>query len=144
MDEQGIHQWDEIYPDEKTIKNDIKKQQLYLLEDGGHICGIIALNEVQEPEYKNVKWKFDGRALIVHRLAIEPSCQRKGLARMLMQFAHKFATEQGYEIIRLDAFIHNPAAVGLYEKLGYRKAGMVTFRKGDFFCFEIAVDSLEL
>ena len=144
MEAQEIHQWDEIYPDESTIKNDIGKQQLYLLKDTGYICGIIALNEFQEPQYKNISWKFQGKTLVVHRLAIEPSCQRKGYARMLMQFAHKLAIEQQYETIRLDAFVHNPAAVALYEKLGYRMAGTVTFRKGDFFCFEIPVDSLKL
>ena len=144
METQEIHQWDEIYPDEGTIKNDIEKQQLYLLEEAGHICGIIAINEYQEPQYKSINWKFQGKTLVVHRLAIEPSCQRKGYARMLMQFAQKIAKEEHYENIRLDAFIHNPAAVALYEKLGYRTAGTVTFRKGDFFCFEISVDSLKL
>jgi ribosomal protein S18 acetylase RimI-like enzyme len=144
MELQGIHQWDGIYPDEKTVKCDIKQQQLYLLEDDGQVCGIIALNKFQEPEYKNVNWEFTGRALVVHRLAIEPSRQRKGLAKMLMQFTHKYAVEKRYETIRLDAFIRNPVAVGLYEKLGYRKAGRVTFRKGDFFCFEISVDSLKI
>ena len=144
MNEQGIQQWDEIYPDEKTIRNDIEKQQLYLLEDEDKLCGIIAINEYQEPQYKNIDWKFQGKTLVVHRLAIEPSCQRKGYARMLMQFTHKLAKEGHYENIRLDAFVHNPAAVGLYEKLGYRRAGILTFRKGDFYCFEIAIDSLKI
>jgi len=144
MEEQGIHQWDEIYPDEKTIRNDIEKQQLYLLEDEERVCGVIVLNEFQEPQYKSIDWKFQGKTLVVHRLAIEPACQGKGYARMLMQFAHKLAKEEHYENIRLDAFIRNPAAVALYEKLGYRMAGTVTFRKGDFFCFEISVDSLKV
>jgi ribosomal protein S18 acetylase RimI-like enzyme len=144
MEAQGIHQWDEIYPDEKTIRNDIEKQQLYLLEDEGRVCGVIVLNGFQEPQYKSIDWKFQGKTLVVHRLAIEPARQRKGYATMLMRFAHKLAKERHYENIRLDAFTHNPATVGLYEKLGYRMAGRVTFRKGDFFCFEIYVDSLKL
>ena len=140
MEEQGIHQWDEIYPDEKTIISDIEKQELYLLEDEGVLCGIIVLNEYQEPQYKNIDWKYQGKTLVVHRLAIEPSCQRKGYATMLMRFAYMLAKEEHYENIRLDAFINNPAAVRLYEKLEYRKAGILTFRKGDFYCFEKAVD----
>ena len=143
MEGRGIHQWDEIYPDEKTIINDMEKKQLYLLEEGNQICGIIALNEFQEPQYKTVDWKFSGKSLVVHRLAIEPAYQRSGCAKMLMDFAYKFAIEEDYENIRLDAFIKNPAAVGLYEKLGYRNAGTVTFRKGDFFCYEIDVDSIK-
>jgi len=61
-----------------------------------------------------------------------------------MQFTHRFAKQKGYETIRLDAFIHNPASVGLYENLDYRNAGTVTFRKGDFFCFEVSVDSINI
>lgn len=144
MEAKGIHQWDEIYPDEKTIRNDIDNEQLYLLEDNNQVCGIIVLNEFQEPEYKSIDWKFNGKTLVVHRLAIDPTYQRKGYAKILMQFAHKFTKKRGYKAIRLDAFIHNPASVGLYENLGYRNAGTVTFRKGDFFCFEVSVDSLKL
>jgi ribosomal protein S18 acetylase RimI-like enzyme len=144
MERRGIHQWDEIYPDEKTIRNDIDKKQLYLLEEDNQICGIIVLNELQEPQYKSVGWKFGGKTLVVHRLAIRPAYQRKGMATKLMEFAYSYAIKRDYKTIRLDAFIQNPASVGLYEKLGYRKAGEVTFRKGDFYCFEMSVDSLKI
>lgn len=46
-----------------------------------------------------------------------------------MDFAERFADENGYEAIRLDAFTGNPGAVALYERRGYRKAGVVRFRR---------------
>jgi ribosomal protein S18 acetylase RimI-like enzyme len=139
MESQGIHQWDEIYPDETLFTNDIEINELSLLEKDSRICGIMALNEFQEPAYQTVKWQFSGKALVVHRLAIDPAFHGNGFARQLMQFAYDFAWKRQYATIRLDAFANNPRAVALYERLGYHKAGTVMFRKGPFYCFEIQV-----
>jgi RimJ/RimL family protein N-acetyltransferase len=53
-----------------------------------------------------------------------------------MKFAESVAEKEGFDTIRLDAFSENPGAVALYERLGYRRAGTVNFRKGAFFCLE--------
>jgi RimJ/RimL family protein N-acetyltransferase len=54
-----------------------------------------------------------------------------------MRFTHEFACKRGYNTIRLDAFSGNPAVVALFERLGYRRAGSVHFRKGEFYCYEL-------
>lgn len=140
MESQGIHQWDELYPDEATFRRDMETGELFVLEDSGRIIGVMALNEHEEPEYRTVGWNYSGKALVVHRLAVEPSSQGRGHARTLMRFAREFAEKRQYTAIRLDAFSGNSRAVALYERLGYRKAGSVRFRKGEFFCFELSVD----
>ncbi len=140
MESQGIHQWDEIYPDKATVESDVERHELYLLEHKNHIRGIVTLNGFQEPAYREVSWQFSGKALVVHRLTIDPSFQGNGLAGELMRFAHEWAGKQQYATIRLDAFANNPRAIALYERLGYQKAGTVHFRKGPFFCYEIRVD----
>jgi len=139
MESQGIHQWDDLYPDKTTVEDDIARHELHLLERDGRTCGIITLNEFQETAYREVPWQFGGKALVVHRLAVDPTCQGKGIARELMQFAYECAEKRQYATIRLDAFAHNPQAVTLYERLGYYQAGTVEFRKRPFFCFEIRI-----
>jgi ribosomal protein S18 acetylase RimI-like enzyme len=95
------------------------------------------LNEHQDPEYSDVAWAHcEGKALIVHRLSVHPDAQGQNVATRLMDFAEHRAIACGYSAIRLDAFTENPAAVLLYEKRGYRRAGTVVFRKGPFYCFE--------
>jgi len=42
----------------------------------------------------------------------------------------------GIKSVRLDTFSENPAALRLYEKLGYKNTGRVNFRKGLFYLFE--------
>ncbi len=136
MDEQGIPQWDNLYPSKAILNADIENKQMYLIEVEGRVAGFSVINEDQSPEYAGVDWKYDGRALVVHRLTIHPDYQRRKLASYLMDFAEEMALAQNYDCIRLDAFTLNPVAFAMYEKRGYRKAGMVRFRKGDFFVYE--------
>jgi len=139
MDEQGILQWDDIYPDIAIITQDIERQEMHVIEEDGRAVGIIVINEEQSCEYAAVPWTYAGRALVVHRLTIAPSHRRRGLATRLMEFVGNTAAIRGYDCVRLDAFIQNPAAFSLYDKLGYRKAGIVHFRKGEFYCYEKAI-----
>lgn len=123
----GIHQWDQNYPDLTTIQNDISKAQLYTYKIGDKITGIVVLNEVQDPEYADLQWvtSSDSRNLVVHRLAVHPHYQGKGIARKLMDFAEIFAKEQGYDSIRLDTFSQNSRNQKFYDNRGYQRTGEV-------------------
>ena len=137
MESQGIFQWDEIYPGSGTLEKDIGSHSLYAARSAGRICGIIVLNEYQDPEYAAIRWAYQGdKILVVHRLSVDPVRQGQGIAARLVDFAEQHAKSHGYSAIRLDAFTHNPRSVALYERRGYRKAGVVNFRKGPFYCFE--------
>jgi ribosomal protein S18 acetylase RimI-like enzyme len=136
MHKQGIPQWDDIYPSKAILNADIENRQMHLIEVEGRVAGLIVINEGQSPEYAGVAWEYGGRAAVVHRLTIHPHYQRHRLASYLMDFAEEMAAAENYDCIRLDAFTRNPAAFNLYENRGYRRAGIVRFRKGDFFCYE--------
>lgn len=141
MDEQGIPQWDDIYPSKAILNADIENRQMHLIEVEGRVAGLTVINEDQSPEYADVDWKYDGRALVVHRLTIHPDYQRRKLASYLMDFAEEMAAAENYDCIRLDAFTLNPAAFAMYENRGYRRAGIVRFRKGDFYVYEKKINS---
>lgn len=144
MESRGIHQWDELYPTREIFQEDIAKHTLFMMVDS-EIVGVMALNNVQDPEYKDVSWNYIGeRILVVHRLCVHPDSQGKGVASNLMEFAENLGRNDGYVAIRLDAFTQNPAAVSLYENRGYRKAGTVKFRKGLFFCFEKCIEKSKI
>ena len=137
MQDAGIDQWDDVYPDRPTLASDVENRTMFLAFLGEELAGATVLNDYQNPEYAVVPWEINtGRAAVVHRLMVAPAHQGKGIARALMAFAEQQAREQGYASIRLDAFANNPRALNLYEALGYRDAGSVRFRKGLFRCFE--------
>ena len=137
MERNNIHQWDEIYPDKDIILSDINAGNLYAAIENRSIVGIVTLNEEQPSAYGAISWSSKiRRPLVVHRLCVEPDFQRRGVAKYLMRYAEKYGLENNYGSIRLDAFIDNRMAVGLYDSLDYERKGIVRFRKGRFYCYE--------
>jgi GNAT superfamily N-acetyltransferase len=137
MRSQNIDQWDEAYPSHAIIKADVVAGSAFVARRGEDVVGVIVLDQHQEREYAAVPWLFvEEPVVVVHRLMVRPDVEGQGLARALMAFAERRACAAGYSSLRLDAFTGNPRAIRLYERLGYRFAGEVCFRKGIFRCFE--------
>ncbi|WNS43383.1 GNAT family N-acetyltransferase [Paenibacillus sp. MMS20-IR301] len=124
----GSDQWDEHYPNREVITEDINKGTLFVLAEGEAIAGIIVLDENQAQQYGAIEWKEQqGPQLIMHRLAVHPEIQGKGIARRLIAFAEEFARSGGYSSIRLDTYAKNSRALKLYPALGYAQRGEIHF-----------------
>ncbi|MCI2106628.1 MAG: GNAT family N-acetyltransferase [Intestinimonas sp.] len=137
MSDNGIYQWDDIYPDEKILKRDIAGDTLYLYTLDGQPASVFVLNQICDSEYSDGSWKYPlSSYAVVHRLCVNPAFQHMGIGTRTMLQVEILAKSMGIESIRLDAFSLNPAALRLYDKLGYAKTGAVTFRKGLFYLFE--------
>ncbi|MDT3428376.1 ribosomal protein S18 acetylase RimI-like enzyme [Paenibacillus forsythiae] len=128
MREGGSDQWDETYPNAEVITGDIGRGTLYVFEEDGGLAGIIVLDENQAEQYGEIDWaQTEGPFLMMHRLAVHPKVQGKGIARRLIAFAESFAAEQGYKSIRMDTYSRNLKALELYRSLGYEIRGEVRF-----------------
>jgi Acetyltransferases len=139
MRARGIHQWDEIYPNLSLVQDNIRAHSLFTTRDKGTWRGSVCLNDLQPEEYDSLPWRCtNGRALVVHRLCVDPDWQRRGIGHAFMEFAEDFAREQSVASIRLDAYTGNNGALALYECLGYDRVEQVYFprRNVPFDCFE--------
>ncbi|MNO27808.1 putative acetyltransferase [compost metagenome] len=139
MQNGGSDQWDESYPNKEVISEDMDKGTLYAYEEQGAIAGIIVLDEEQAEQYGAIDWEQEqGPHLIMHRLAVHPEVQGKGIARKLIAFAEEHAQSGGYTSIRLDTYAKNAKALALYPSLGYEYRGVVDFpgRTANFPVFE--------
>lgn len=139
MRRRDIDQWNPYYPNMEVVKEDIQEGTLYLIKEEEMPIAVITLNEKQDIEYAKMEWTItEGKFLVVHRLAVHPLKQSKGLARKLMEFGEQLGTVNNFAAIRMDAYSGNPRALALYESMGYRKTGIVQFplRSKHFFCFE--------
>ncbi|WP_342774003.1 GNAT family N-acetyltransferase [Muriicola soli] len=141
MRARGIEQWNEEYPSEKAFMNDIKRKELYVKETEGDIVGCICVTPVMDEEYFSVKWLTpNGLNLYVHRLAVHPDYQGKGMARSLMDKAEAIARAANYTSVRLDTFSKNQRNQRFYESRGYRKLESIYFPKQSphpFYCYEL-------
>lgn len=121
----GNLQWDDDYPNAEVFQRDVHLSQLWIAEADGQIAGIAAITEDQEPGYATVGWDIAERAIVVHRLAVDPAFQGKGVAVILMQQAEKEAVDRGISVLRVDTNTNNAATQKLFPKLGYTLSGEI-------------------
>ena len=137
LNQTGIPQWDEVYPNASDVDRDLQKYQLYIARAGGRIAGIITLNRESDPEYQNGDWEYSGPDYrVVHRLCVSPDMQGQGIGGQMMRMTETMLREQGVKSLRLDAFSQNPHSLKLYQKLGYHVTGEAVWRKGLFYLME--------
>ena len=137
MEERGIFQWDDIYPEKADFLADIQKQQLYVGVLDDEIAVLYTVNEECEKEYQNGRWKCpDCTYRIIHRLCVDPSYQNQGIAKCTLSHIEDELHKLHVEAIRLDVFSENPFALSLYRNAGYEKVGFADWRKGRFYLME--------
>lgn len=137
MRKNGIDQWDDIYPSYDILKKDIEKNNLYVGEKKNTIAVSFVLSGEVETEYDAGAWQYPDLSFsIIHRLCVHPDFWCRGVGQRTVAFIEKNLKAKGMGAVRLDAFSENPAALHLYEKMGYRRVGQVDFRKGIFYLFE--------
>ena len=76
MTENGIYQWDEIYPARVDFETDIANDQLYVGKSGGKIAVIFVINKTSDPEYDDAHWSYTRENYrVIHRLCVDPDFQ---------------------------------------------------------------------
>ena len=137
MENQGIHQWDELYPERIDFEQDVESKTLYVVHDEGKLVATYAISQECDEEYQMCSWENpDETAYILHRFCVSPECQNKGIGRTVLGIIEKQIKEMGYSSVRLDVFSENPYALRLYKGNGYIKRGHADWRKGRFFLME--------
>jgi ribosomal protein S18 acetylase RimI-like enzyme len=143
MDAMGIYQWNENYPNRNAFIDDIKNNELLVFTKGALLVGCIALCTKMDDVYKDVKWLTkDVKSLYVHRLAVDPKFQKKGIGKKLMDYAEDFAKKNNFISIRLDTFSKNKNNMRFYERRGYKRLEEVFFpeqSKFPFYCYELII-----
>ncbi|MBB6691634.1 GNAT family N-acetyltransferase [Cohnella xylanilytica] len=135
----GVKQWDLFYPNGFVVKKDLLRGTAFGIRDGGRIVAAVVVDREMSDLYGPLDWEDrEGTPACIHRLAVHPELQGRGVGKRLLAFAENEAREIGGTSIRLDVFSGNPGALSLYGKNGYREVGRVRYpmRKLPYFCME--------
>lgn len=129
MRDSGVNQWQEGYPTAETFENDIKNGNCYVVLVDGKVGGVITIMTEPEECYAAIE---DGQWLtgdvpyvVFHRSAVSKECRGMGIAKAMLEYAERFAIENGYNSVRADTHRDNKAMRGLFEKCGYVNCGTV-------------------
>jgi len=129
MREQGNPQWDETYPHITHFANGIAAGDLFAAcADSGTILGVLQINTWYEPCYDELTgWKEVPPALALHKMAVDPAAQRRGVGSALFEYAVSMAREQGLCSVRVDTYTLNAPMRALITKFDFHPVGEVFF-----------------
>ncbi len=139
MVENGIDQWDETYPNDEIISEDLNVGTYYIAEIDETIIGGINIDNNQDDTYLALDWEDKSDSfLVVHRLGVKQELWNKKIGKYLMLFTEKLVLEKGLKSIRLDTYSGNPKAMEFYRRLGYTELGTIDLKpdKEKYHCFE--------
>ena len=117
-----------IYPVHKTAEMALARDDLFVLEDDGKICGTGILNKIQVDSYAEGHWEHevpDERVCVLHTLVIDPDSAGKGYGRAFIEYYETYAQENGCTELRIDTNARNAVARAMYKKHGYTEIGIV-------------------
>ena len=63
---------------------------------------------------------IDGEYAEIKRMYVRPPFRGTGLAKLMLRHLSDYAQAQGIVLLRLETGIHQPAALGFYERSGFR------------------------
>jgi GNAT superfamily N-acetyltransferase len=126
----GSNQWQDGYPNEEVIRQDIEKEAAYVLIKGETIVGYSAVLVNNEPAYADIegKWLTNTDFVAVHRIAVSEDYLGKGLAKKILGSIEEFARNNNIFSIKADTNFDNGAMISVFEKSGYVYCGEVYFR----------------
>ena len=131
----GIDQWQDGYPEPETLAEDIRLQQLYVIDDGGSVAAVAAITRLSEPAYDAIDgaWRRSGPYVTIHRIALDDAHRGGGLARTIVRKAEDLALEGGCVSVRADTHRGNRAMRRFLEKQGFDYCGevMIEVKQGD-------------
>jgi GNAT superfamily N-acetyltransferase len=125
----GSTQWQNGYPNEQTIHEDITNGYAYVLIDHNMIIAYAAIIFGEEPAYNDIKgrWLSKEDYVVVHRVATSNAEKRKGIATRLFKMIEDLSIEQKVYSIKVDTNFDNVPMLKILEKLRYTYCGEIFF-----------------
>lgn len=116
-------QWNSIYPDPETLKEDVARNQLYALEENGRVHGVFALVPGDDPDYAEIDgaWPNALPYAAIHRIASDG--EMKGVFALCADFA-----KARFDAVRIDTHADNKTMQHLAQKNGFLRCGIVQLR----------------
>ncbi len=114
------------YPEKELLEGDMKWGNLYVMEDGGSICGVFAFIIGADPTYDRIdggQWLNDRAYGTIHRIAGNGTV--KGLLQQCVDFGFTLIDN-----IRIDTHEDNKIMQHLIQKCGFTYCGIISSKDG--------------
>lgn len=138
--ENNIDQWQDGYPNEESIINDIENGQSYVLLKDNKVIATAYLSFNGETDYKIIydgNWISNGDYAVVHRVAVSSNIKGNGVAAELFNHIEKICLENNINHIRIDTHRHNKSMQKFLSKNQFEYCGVIYLKdKSERIAFE--------
>ncbi|MCD8028901.1 MAG: GNAT family N-acetyltransferase [Erysipelotrichaceae bacterium] len=131
--ENNIDQWQDGYPNEMQIQDDINKKCSYVLDDN-NIIGTMYFAIEDDENYAVIDgaWLTKNQPYaVIHRIVVDNNYKGHGLAKQLLDFAIEECNKENIHSIRIDTHHDNLSMQRFLTKNGFLLCGNITLQSGD-------------
>ena len=124
----NIDQWQNNYPNELIIKNDIFSKYAYVLEENNQILGYCLISSEKDSNYDNVfdgQWLSNDNYLVIHRLVISNEFKGMNLGSKVIEFTKTLALNMQIYSIKVDTHDDNLSMIKLLTKNNFSYIGII-------------------
>lgn len=134
--DRGVEQWQQGYPNEEILKQDIQEDISYVLVLNGTVVGTAALQQGYDKNYQEMNsgsWDSDSDVTysIIHHIAIEADHQGEHLSSALIQQLFTMSNYLGYRDVRIDTHPDNLVMQHIIISNGFEEKGTITMDEDD-------------
>lgn len=128
----SIDQWQDGYPNEKIIENDIVNEVGYIITYGNEKIGYVCLDYNEEKAYSNekIKWKSDKKYLAIHRFAINEKYRGRHLSKEIFKLFDLKAIEYKRNL-RVDTHSDNKIMQKVLKNANFEFCGITYYNNGN-------------
>ena len=126
--------WNDLYPTIQDIEDDLKHNNLYVLEINNEIAGSISI--VNKNELDDLNCWNNSNAKEFARVCIANKYQHQGYSKYLVSYCLDEIKNRGYTNVHISVAINNTPAVKLYESLNFKKVGNADMWGNSYYLYE--------
>lgn len=125
--ENNIDQWQDNYPNEETILNDINNETSYVLVKDNNIVATASISFEEEKTYKNIveNWLTNDRYVVIHRIAVSNDYKGLRLSSTILDNAKALALKNSIHSIKIDTHKDNKAMQRVLKKNNFTYCGII-------------------
>ena len=129
---QGIDQWQDGYPDEATMLQDIQNGTAYVAEQDKMITGCATVAFAPDENYSAMvsgQWLTERPYAVIHRIAVDERLKGQGIAGWILNQAEQMCSQRGVQSIKIDTHQDNTSMRRLLEKHNYQLCGVIQLHR---------------
>lgn len=131
-----IDQWQDGYPNIENILEDLKNENLYVLEDNHLIIGCETVSFAADENYRQMIegcWITEGPYAVIHRIVVNNERKGQGIAKILLDEAIELCKRQKVWSIKIDTHQNNQSMRRFLDKQGFHYCGIIQLHRDKAF-----------